>query len=532
MKRASAYPQMPSLTYTPGRFGQWITYQDNKTIQEMLFSGEAREAYLDSFLSGFALGFPSAGIDTVLLENRGYSGKAADAALDIPAPAAPVGALADGGLRGVKALSDGKTPDVSTAAADGGARAAEILKNQAQTPSAPRAQLNGNVRAQTSLTPQLQADMQASDRAADTVSNSADAQTDIRTDTEAVPVRNEDALRDYLESGLDSAAEPDVGRSPSSVVDTLQSAELNSDLVLSQDAAPETTQEAIPKTKEQLISELAPKIQKTGITPGRATIEAQRLYADAERIFGSNADTVLEMFQPGQDPRKFLDGFRNAYLSGKMGSRAALENSTAAAYLSDSQRELAFELGERAGQGLEKGRNDVRITLGEAVAADNKPYAIPLNREVKKAIIQRGINAKTTIFAKDTAKNPLATYAQRIPKKDGFYDVVMHGADTAVWFFDTKIDAYTLSQIIRQRPDYKKGTAIRLLSCNTGNTENTGDCVAQLLANELEVTVIAPNLKLYVYPDGTYTVGRKNQGEMEEFFSRKVDKYSEVYYGY
>jgi len=36
------------------------------------------------------------------------------------------------------------------------------------------------------------------------------------------------------------------------------------------------------------------------------------LYADVERIFGSNADTVLEMFQPGQDPRKFLDGLRIA----------------------------------------------------------------------------------------------------------------------------------------------------------------------------------------------------------------------------
>ena len=52
------------------------------------------------------------------------------------------------------------------------------------------------------------------------------------------------------------------------------------------------------------------------------------------------------MFQPGQDPRKFLDGFRNAYLSGKMGSRAALENSTAVAYLTEEQRTAAYTLGE------------------------------------------------------------------------------------------------------------------------------------------------------------------------------------------
>ena len=323
-------------------------------------------------------------------------------------------------------------------------------------------------------------------------------------DLDTEPLRYEDYLRRYL-SGDSEFSTPNA------------------------DSA--TLQGAAPKTKEQIISELAPKIAKPGITPARAMMEAQRMYTEAEKIFGADTDIVPEKLQPDQNPRKFLDGFQNAYLSGKLGDKAALENSSVAAYLTDSQRELAFELGEQAGRGLEIGRNNVRIALEEAVAADNKPYAIPLNREVKKAIIQRGINAKTTIFAKDTAKNPLATCAQNIPKKDGFYDVVMHGADTAVWFFDTKIDVYTLSQIIRQRPDYKKGTPIRLLSCNTGNTENTGDCVAQLLANELEATVIAPNLKLYIYPDGTYTVGRKNQGEMKEFFSRKVDKYSEVYYG-
>ena len=99
------------------------------------------------------------------------------------------------------------------------------------------------------------------------------------------PLRYEDYLRMHLDGDTDFSA-------------------LKKESVISQ--------EAVPKSKEQIISELAPKISKPGITPGRATIEAQRLYADAERIFGSNADTVLEMFQPGQDPRKFLDGLRIA----------------------------------------------------------------------------------------------------------------------------------------------------------------------------------------------------------------------------
>ena len=293
---------------------------------------------------------------------------------------------------------------------------------------------------------------------------------------------------------------------------------------------PEIMQEAAPKSKEQIISELAPKIRTPGMTSGRATIAAQDMYTEVEKQFGVDMDAVLEAFQPGQNPRQFLDGFRNAYIAGKLGDKAALENSTAAAYLSDSQRELAFELGERAGQGLEKGGNNVRITLGEAVATADKPYVIPLSRDVKKEIIRRGVTSKTTIYTNDTAQNPLATYAQRIPKMEGFYDVVMHGVDTAVWFFETKIDAYTLAQIIRQRPDYKKGTPIRLLSCNTGNTENTGDCVAQLLANELDVIVCAPTEELYVSSGGDITIGEDDCGEMRTFYSRRIRNNERYFY--
>ena len=60
-----------------------------------------------------------------------------------------------------------------------------------------------------------------------------------------------------------------------------------------------------------------------------------------------DAQTVLEMFQPGQDPRRFLDGFQNAYILGKQGNHAALDRSNAAAYLTREQREFAYALGTR-----------------------------------------------------------------------------------------------------------------------------------------------------------------------------------------
>jgi len=129
---------------------------------------------------------------------------------------------------------------------------------------------------------------------------------------ETVPIRYEDALRQYLE------------KDP-----TLSAGDIPSIADLSVDYA--TDIEVIPKTKEQLISELAPKIRTPGMASGRAAIAAQEMYAEAEKWYGSNADAILEMLQPDQYPRQFLDGFRNAYIAGKMGDIAALENSAAAA---------------------------------------------------------------------------------------------------------------------------------------------------------------------------------------------------------
>jgi len=174
--------------------------------------------------------------------------------------------------------------------------------------------------------------------------------TDLAADNKMRP-RYEDYLRRYLEGDTDLSM-------------------LNADAA----AAPEKTQQPAPKPKEQILSELAPKISKPGITPGRATIEAQRLYADAERIFGPNADTVLETFEAGQEPRKFFDGIKTAYLSGKIGSRAALENSTAAAYLTEEQREAAYTLGGMAAPkvaaGTDNGAESISSTNPEGKKAD------------------------------------------------------------------------------------------------------------------------------------------------------------------
>lgn len=60
-----------------------------------------------------------------------------------------------------------------------------------------------------------------------------------------------------------------------------------------------------------------------------------------------------------------------------------------------------------------------------------------------------------------------------------------------------------------------------MLSCNTGNATNTGNCFAQLLANELGVKVEAPNKTLYVLFDGSFHIGDCGDGTMKLFYPRK-----------
>lgn len=104
---------------------------------------------------------------------------------------------------------------------------------------------------------------------------------------------------------------------------------------------------------------------------------------------------------------------------------------------------------------------------------------------------------------------------------EGYYDVALHGTPTSAEFFGEPIDAYTLSHVIRNRSDYSIGTKVRLLSCSTGNTTQTGDCFAQILSNELGVKVKAPTDILYVYPNGNYYIGDDASGIFRTFYPRK-----------
>lgn len=152
---------------------------------------------------------------------------------------------------------------------------------------------------------------------------------------------------------------------------------------------------------------------------------------------------------------------------------------------------------------------------------EKRPYEILKPRKKRLEIINRGISEEKPIFAVDTDINRFASYVKNVKPKDGFYDVALHGSPTSTEFFGEDIDAYTLAVIIRNRKDYISGTKVRLLSCSTGNTDETGDCFAQILANELGIEVEAPTKDILVYQDGAFDIGEKNDGEMKIFYSRK-----------
>ena len=107
--------------------------------------------------------------------------------------------------------------------------------------------------------------------------------------------------------------------------------------------------------------------------------------------------------------------------------------------------------------------------------------------------------------------------------KDGFYDVAMHGKPKTVELYGQKADHKTVAEIIRNRKDYDETKPVRLLSCSTGKADKNGDCFAQRLADELGVTIHAPDDKIWVWPDGKMSIGPNehiSSGNMKEFKPR------------
>ena len=180
------------------------------------------------------------------------------------------------------------------------------------------------------------------------------------------------------------------------------------------------------------------------------------------------------------------------------------------------------------------GLGDVRKTpakvLGKLTSSDNltseqnndtimsASNAHSRNIELENAI-KRCIKAEIPIFDENLLKSGL----RKAKFPEDMYFVALHGSDTKAWIWEIEITPSILANIIKSRSDYKNQD-IFLFSCNTGNTTNTGNCFAQLLANELKVNVIAPTEYGVIWSSGRYYSGNENNipsGEFKKFFSRE-----------
>lgn len=154
---------------------------------------------------------------------------------------------------------------------------------------------------------------------------------------------------------------------------------------------------------------------------------------------------------------------------------------------------------------------------GVAVSAASKKRAM-----ARAALKERCLRAKYPVFDRDElGRIGRATQAAR--KEKGRYDVVMHGSPQIALPYLERADARLIADVLRSRDDYH-GEPVRLLSCYTGRANERGECFAQRLADELGVTVTAPDGMLWLKDDGGYSIGEnedENTGSMVEYKPRR-----------
>lgn len=101
----------------------------------------------------------------------------------------------------------------------------------------------------------------------------------------------------------------------------------------------------------------------------------------------------------------------------------------------------------------------------------------------------------------------LFEYAARIKPIKGYEDVVVHGDEYGLIFQDangaeSKLSVVEFAQVLRDTPSYKGGD-IRLISCDTGSPSAV---TAQALADEMQVTVLAPSKVVFIDWDGNMII--------------------------
>lgn len=171
-----------------------------------------------------------------------------------------------------------------------------------------------------------------------------------------------------------------------------------------------------------------------------------------------------------------------------------------------------------------KAANAMKTHRAEVAAANAKDDSDTLEffgadaRDNLNSIVKRRTMKLENGFACFPDGDPLNENVKRIKPLKTYFDVAMHGSQTAVGFGseETNMSPRLLASVIRHSNGWD-GQKVRLLSCNTGKRIENDYCFAEELANALGVKVKAPTDVLYIPPNGEMYVGDSGEGYFETY---------------
>ena len=168
--------------------------------------------------------------------------------------------------------------------------------------------------------------------------------------------------------------------------------------------------------------------------------------------------------------------------------------------LSDAKSSVQDKLGDALG-GL---KNRIQSALSdETGAADGDPDAWNFPRSDSDVPVEAAADEAATNLA--GADEELSQAAGWVKPQAGMHDVVIHGSPGPGGGFvrdGASVGADEVAASIRANPNYGGGP-VRLISCYAACNGS-----AQALATELDVEVVAPDWKVYLWPNGDLSVGR------------------------
>lgn len=171
-----------------------------------------------------------------------------------------------------------------------------------------------------------------------------------------------------------------------------------------------------------------------------------------------------------------------------------------------------------------KTANAMKTHRAEVAAANAKDDSDTLKffgadaRDNLNSIVKRRTMKLENGFACFPDGGPLNENVKRVKPLKTYFDVAMHGSQTAVGFGTKELNMSPrlLAAVIRHSKGWN-GQKVRLLSCSTGARMENDYCFAEELANALGVEVKAPDDVLFISGAGVLKVGTHGEGNILPF---------------